>query len=129
MFDSDEIEQYEPLEPVQAEDMEEQQPDRCQEGVSPSLHQFIGLGTERKVAPNGSENSDDSKEHSEVNWEEEEEHALSSIYVKKLKAPPLAPLLTNLSRSTQSFISLGSGRAFLSRSRVKRIRVSEKKIR
>lgn len=52
------------------------------------------------------------------------EHILNSMYVKKLKAPPLAPLLTNLSRSTQSFISFGKGRAFLSIKSVRRMRVS-----
>jgi hypothetical protein len=51
-------------------------------------------------------------------------YELSSMYVKKENAPPFAPRFIYLITSTQSFISFGIGRAFLSISRTRRIRVS-----
>ena len=49
---------------------------------------------------------------------------LSSMYVKKLSAPPRAPLLMKRMTSTQSFMSLGVGRAPGSIRKVSRIRIS-----
>lgn len=51
-------------------------------------------------------------------------NSLSSMYVKNPNAPPLAPRLMKRTTSTQSFMSLGVGLAFLSIRKVMRIRAS-----
>jgi hypothetical protein len=54
----------------------------------------------------------------------QENTQLSSAYIKTLNAPPLALLLMDRTASTHDFIAFGAGRAFSSRRRARRIRVS-----
>lgn len=54
----------------------------------------------------------------------EDGYVLSSMYVKKLRAPPRAPRLTKRMTSTQSFMSFGVGRASGSMRNVSRMRMS-----
>lgn len=55
---------------------------------------------------------------------EKKGNVLSSMYVKKDRAPPGAPRLIYLTMLTQSFRSSGSGRAFSSMRNIIKIRAS-----